>query len=121
MASEQVERPEPVGLCVMWVSGDREVALNAALMYAHNARRKGWWERVRCLVWGPAAKLLATDRALQKKVKEMATAGVEVLACRRCAMNYKVVEELEALGVDVIYAGEPLTDMLKDGWSVLTY
>jgi hypothetical protein len=32
-----------------------------------------------------------------------------------------VVEELEDLGANVLYVGEPFTEMLKSGWTQLTF
>jgi hypothetical protein len=45
---------------------------------------------------------------------------VRVIACRKCAENLYVVEELEKLGVEVFYTGEFLTNWLKSGERVLT-
>ena len=41
-------------LCVIWSSGDREVALKMVFMYTYNAKAKGWWNTVRFVIWGPA-------------------------------------------------------------------
>lgn len=108
------------GLVVLWISRDREAALNMALMYAKNSRLKGWWDRVRLVVWGPSADLLAHDRELRDEVAECLEAGVEVLACRACADRYGVSDALTELGVPVVFMGEPMTRYLKDGWKVLS-
>ncbi|MBI9044332.1 MAG: DsrE family protein [Anaerolineaceae bacterium] len=112
---------EENGLCVIWSSADREVALECAFMYAHNSKKKGWWGKVRLIIWGPSGKLLMEDKQIQKKVKEMMKDGVEILACKSCADHLKISEDLIDFGVDVMYAGAPLTNMLKSGWKVLTY
>ncbi|OIO02802.1 MAG: DsrE family protein [Desulfovibrionaceae bacterium CG1_02_65_16] len=111
---------EPKGLVVLWTSGDREVAMLMALMYAKNSRIKDWWEHVRLVVWGPAARLLSQDAELQAEVAECQDAGVRVEACKACADHYGVAPALTALGIEVIYMGEPLTRYLKDGWKVLS-
>jgi len=111
---------EPTGLVVLWITADREAALNMALMYAKNSRLKDWWENVRLVVWGPAARLLAQDAELQGEVAECQAAGVRVEACKACADRYGVGPELERLGIAVIYMGEPMTRYLKDGWKVLS-
>ena len=108
------------GLVVVWTTRDREAALNMALMYAKNSRLKGWWHDVHLLVWGPSADALAHDAELAGELAACLKAGVEGYACRACAERYGVVERLEALGLDVVYAGEPLTSYLKSGWKVLT-
>lgn len=114
--------PNPGGrLAVIWSSGDRDVALKMVFMYTLNSRLKGWWDTVRLVVWGPSSKLLTEDLELQEKLSDMQTAGVELLACKACADQYGVSDKLAELGVEVIYMGIPLTEMLKTGWSVLTF
>ncbi len=108
------------GLVVVWISRDREAALNMALMYAKNSRLKGWWHDVHLLVWGPSADALAHDDELAGELAACLEAGVEGYACRACAERYGVAERLKALGLTVIYTGEPLTSYLKSGWKVLT-
>jgi hypothetical protein len=108
-------------LLVIWSSADREVALHNVFMYTHNARKHGWWDEIRLLLWGPSDRLLAEDEELQTAVKAMMADGVEVLACKACSDRLGVSEELEALGVNVFYVGTALTEMLKEGWTTLTY
>lgn len=108
-------------LVVVWSSRDPEVASNMVFMYCTNSRIHGWWKSVRLVVWGPAAKLLAEDAALQTELKIAREAGVEILACRACADRYGISEQLEKLGCRVQYMGEPLTRFLKSGLPVLTF
>jgi len=112
---------EPQGVVVIWSSGDRDVALQLVFMYTLNSRLKGWWDQVRLVVWGPSAKLLAQDRELQARLAQLKEAGVELLACKACSDNYGVSDKLAELGVEVIFMGQPLTRMLKEGWSVITF
>lgn len=113
------QKAEP-GLVVVWITRDREAALNMALMYAKNSRLHGWWNDVRLLVWGPSADALAHDAELAAELAACLEAGVKGYACRACADRYGLAERLEALGLSVIYTGEPLTSYLKSGWKVLT-
>ena len=108
-------------LVVIWSSADREVALKMVFMYTYNAKRRGWWQHVTLVVWGPSAPLMAQDAELQERLAKMKSAGVELLACKACADQYGVSDQLSALGIDVIYMGEPLTAYLKDGVAVLTF
>ena len=107
--------------CIVWSSGDREVALKLVFMYVSNAKKRGWMDRVMLLVWGPSAKLLSVDEELQGKLAELEEAGVELVACKACADLYGVSDKLEELGIEVKYAGKMLADMQKDGWHVLTF
>jgi len=107
--------------CIVWSSGDREVALKLVYMYAYNAKKRGWMDRVTLLVWGPSSKLLSVDEELQGKLAELEEVGVELVACKACADLYGVSDRLEELGIEVKYAGKMLADMQKDGWHMLTF
>jgi hypothetical protein len=120
-ASTLQTEAEPSKLLVVWTSGDREVALKMVYMYTYNAKRNGWWDEIRFLVWGPSSKLLAEDAELQDYIKKMSEEGVELLACKACSDSYGVSEKLEELGVEVKYMGVPLTDMLKSDWKTVTF
>lgn len=108
-------------LLVVWTSGDREVALKMVFMYVFNAKKRGWWGEIRFLIWGPSARLLAEDEELQKQLAMMKEEGVELLACKACSDGYGVSEKLSELDVEVKYMGVPLTEMLKAGWTTLTF
>jgi hypothetical protein len=101
-------------LAVLWTRDDKEFAEEMAFMYTLNSAKAGWWENVRLVVWGPSAPLLAEDDDLRGMVKAMQSAGVETEACRACAESYGVAEDLEDLGINVRYMGEPMTEYLKD-------
>lgn len=107
-------------LYVLWTSADKEVATKMAFMYTFNSKARGWWKDVTLIVWGPSSKLLASDPELQEKLRNMQQVGVETLACRACAQMYGITADLEALGIEVILMGEPLTEILKEGCRVLT-
>ena len=108
-------------LFIIWSSGDREVAFKLVYMYAANSLIHGWWDRVRLVVWGPSAKLLCDDGEVAAGLEKLRESGVELMACKRCAELYGVVEELEALGLDVHYVGTTITEMLKSDWKSVTF
>jgi hypothetical protein len=112
---------EPSKLLVVWTSGDREVAIKMVYMYTYNAKKNGWWDNIRFIVWGPSSKLLSEDEELQKYTQKMKDVGVEVFACKACADMYGVSEKLSDLGLEVKFIGKDLTDMLQDGWTHLTF
>ncbi len=111
----------PSRLCVVWTSGDLGVAKHVCFMYTHNAKRRGWFDEVHLIVWGPSDKLLVENKELQDEVKDMEKSGVVVEACLACAKSYGVVDALKGLGIDVKYMGEPLSQRLKSDWKVLTF
>ena len=115
------EKTDPSKLLVVWTSGDRDVALNMVFMYAYNAKKNSWWENIRFLIWGPSSKLLSEDKELQQELQKMKEAGIELLACKACADRYGVSEALQGMGIEVKYMGVGLTEMLKGGWTPLTF
>lgn len=113
---------EPTRLAVVWTSGDSEVAHKMVFMYVHNAQKRRWYDQTLLIVWGPSSRLLAGDRELQAKVKEMIGDGVKIEACKACADLYGVSPALSELGIDVKYMGQPLSQILQsDQWDTMTF
>jgi hypothetical protein len=112
---------EPSRLCVVWSSGDPDVARNVCFMYTLNAKKAGWFDVVHLVVWGPSAKLLTENEALQADVKAMQKVGVVTEACVACARRYGVDGKLKTFGIDVKGMGPPLSQRLKSGWKVITF
>ena len=112
--------PEPEGIVIVWTNTDREAAINMAFMYARNSKLHGWWKRVRFLVWGGTAMVLAEDPEIQERMAELDAEGVEIAVCRACSDQQCVSARLEKLGYDVRYVGEELTALLKAGWPCIT-
>ncbi len=107
-------------LLVLWASDDKEAARQMVLLYSENAQRQGWWDQVTVLIWGSSAMLAANDDQIQAYLEKLQDAGVRVIACRACAQNLDVVEDLERLNIEVFYTGELLTDWLKSDRKVLS-
>ncbi len=108
-------------LLVVWSSGDREVALRMILMYTRNAKKYDWWKEIQLLIWGPSARLLATDEELQAYIHNMKNEGILITACKACADSYSVSDKLLKMGIDVEYVGEKFTGFLKEDWTVVTF
>ncbi|RCW52091.1 DsrE family protein [Halanaerobium sp. ST460_2HS_T2] len=108
-------------LVVLWTSGDPDVAKKMVFMYTINAKKRGWWQDIKFVVWGPSSKLLSEDRELQEQIKEFIEADIKVEACQACAEQYGVADGLAELGIEVKYMGEPLTDYLKSDSEVITF
>lgn len=104
----------PKELAIVWTSGDPEVAHRMVLMYGHGAQKAQWFDQVRIIVWGPSARLLAADKDLQAKIKQMKADGVIVQACVVCANSYGVADQLRALDLEVKGMGQPLSEFIKD-------
>ncbi len=114
-AGAEDDAEPPTGkLMVVWTSADPDVADKVCLMYTHAAKAYGWFAEVTLVVWGPSQRLLVGDPTIQAKVKAMQEDGVVVEACVACARKLELVDELEALDIDVKGMGVPLSEALKD-------
>ena len=113
---------EPTRLAVVWTSGDADVAHKMVFMYVVNAQKRQWYNQTLLIVWGPSSRLLAGDKELQAKVRDMIGEGVKVQACKACADMYGVSPALSELGIEVKTMGEPLSRILQDdGWDTMTF
>jgi hypothetical protein len=108
-------------LVVLWTSGDPDVAKKMVFMYTINAKKREWWQDIKFIVWGPSSKLLSEDQELQTQIKDFIEAGIKVEACKACADQYGVADNLAELGIEVKYMGEPLTDYIKSESKVMTF
>ncbi len=84
-------------------------------------KQAGWFDEVVLVVWGPSARLLSGDKDLQAKISDMKKDGVIVQACVACADSYGVSQNLADMGIEVKGMGQPLTEMLKSDWKVITF
>ncbi len=107
-------------LYVLWTNDNPITAEKMVFMYTINSLIHGWWEKVTLIVWGATTKLVSENKEIQKQIKEALEAGVHVTACKACADQLGVSADLENLGVEVIYWGVPLTDILKNDKKLLT-
>lgn len=109
-------------LAIVWTSGDPDVAHRMALMYANGAKRQGWFDEVRLVIWGPSQRLVVSDKDIRAYIDRLREAGVIVEACLACADSYGIADDLRGHGLEVKYMGKPLSDFLKDDqWKVLTF
>ncbi|MDT8284301.1 MAG: DsrE family protein [Thermovirgaceae bacterium] len=115
-------KPEVIDeLLVVWTCTEKETVENMVFLYTLNSRLKEWWGSVTLLIWGASARMAAEDTTIQEQLTLMNEAGVRVIACKKCAENLGVAQKLEALGIEVFYTGEFLTEWIKSGKKVLTF
>ena len=107
-------------LNILWTTDNKDTIYTMLIMYAVNAKTKGWWKDVNIIIWGASAKLIAADTQVQAEVKEMICQGIHVEACKACCDIYGVSEKIEELGIDVRFMGESLTNYLKTDEKILT-
>ncbi len=107
-------------LYILWTNADPVTAEKMVFMYAGNALKLAWWQRVTIIIWGATATLAAENVALQAHIRQLQGSGVEFSACKACADELGVTATLEGLGIEVIYWGEPLTRLLRERAALLT-
>jgi hypothetical protein len=107
-------------LYILWVNDNPITAKEMVFMYGLNSLTYGWWEKVTIIIWGASAKLINENIEIQQQIQELSLSGVKFSACKACADDLGVRETLENLGVEVIYWGEPLTEILQSGEKLLT-
>jgi hypothetical protein len=106
-------------LNILWTTDNRDTVFNMLTMYAINSKKRGWWDEVNVIIWGASVKLVGTDPQVQTEVMEMLNNGLTVEACKDCCDNFGMTENIQKLGVNVRYMGQPLTEYLKAGEKVL--
>lgn len=111
---------ENTNLYIVWTNDNPITAEKMVFMYGINSKIRGWWENVTIIIWGATAPLVAENKAMQDKIKEAQDKGVHIMACKACAEQLGVTEDLEALGIEVDYTGELLTDILKSRQGLIT-
>jgi hypothetical protein len=107
-------------LYILWTSDNPITAEKMVFMYGINALIKGWWDHVTIIIWGASAILVSENSNIQNKIKEAIKKGAHVTACKACADQLEVTPILEDLNVEVIYWGTPLTELLKNGETLIT-
>ena len=123
VARAQANSPEVDSdkLVMLWISDDIDAAEKMAFMYAHTAKRNGWFKEVTVVIWGPSAKLISENEKLQEKLKAMQADGVKIEACVACARQYGVDGILRELGYDVKGMGTHLTNYLKSDAKIISF
>ncbi len=105
---------------LLWTTDNKDTALNMLCLYGHNAKLQGWMDEVEILVWGASQNLIARDTEVQAKVKAMINDGVKITACKKCAENMGVEQELSSCSIEVYYTGKLLSEWIKSGESIIT-
>ena len=106
-------------IVVIIASGDKET-IQAGLMYAYNAKKKGWMEDVKVIFFGPSEKQAVQDEQIVSKIKD-SLSQVEIFACKAFSDKYNVSTELEKIGVVVEYVGERQSNLIKNGYVPLVW
>lgn len=106
-------------LLMIVATSDREKA-QTALMYANNARKRGWFEDIKVVYFGPSERLVVEDSIISDQAQEIAEAGGSI-ACKYISDRDGVSEKFEKLGVQVEYVGSIISDLIKDGYTTMVW
>ncbi len=102
---------------LIWLASGERSKLMPGLLWGVNAKRFGWVDEVRFVIFGEAEALVMADEELFGMVQ-----GVEgVLFCRHVAEQAQQVEQWEAKGAELVYVGKPIADAIREGFTVLTF
>lgn len=108
-------------LHILWTSASPVTAEQMVFMYATNSLRLKWWEEVHLIIWGENTRQVCENECLRALLLKFIEQGGSVSACRQCADNLGATTLLEQIeGVEVIYMGEQLTRILKNGEKLLS-
>lgn len=106
-------------LAIIWLSVDKQAAIDMALLYARDSLLNGWWQQVELILWGPSVQMAAESEALQQELELLRNVGVEIKVCLACAVRYGVSRQLSDRGYEVRGMGEHLTELLAGSHPVL--
>lgn len=107
-------------LNILWTNDNPTTAELMVFMYATNAKIQGWFDDVQIIIWGATAALVAENEDIQALVKNAKHVGVHISACLACVDALEVRKELEDQDIEVIYWGQPLTDIIKSEQKLIT-
>lgn len=107
-------------LYILWTNADILTSEKMVMMYARNAMLNKWWDAVTVIIWGATAKLVSENENIQLQIKIAQQAGVKFSACKACADQLGVSDQIEKLEIESKYWGEGLTEILKNGEKLIT-
>lgn len=107
-------------LYILWTNADILTSDKMVMMYSTNSMINQWWDDVTVIIWGATVKLVAENDLIQNKIKNAQHVGVQFSACKACADELGVSDKLIELGIEVLYWGEGLTDILKNEEKLIT-
>lgn len=85
------------------------------VMYTMRALQEGWLEDVKLIFFGPGEHVLLQDAAVQKMVRKIKEAETP-MACKFLSDRDGTSQQIEELGVDVVYVGRIISGLISDGY-----
>lgn len=107
-------------LTILWTNADILTSDKMVMMYATNSMLSKWWDGVTVVIWGATAKLAAENEQIRTRIRLAQQAGVKFSACKACADQLGTTDKLLEQGIEVVYWGTGLTEILKSGGKLIT-
>lgn len=102
---------------LIWLaSGDIE-KLKPGILYGINALKYDWLDDVKFVVFGDSERIIPEDTELFEKLEETGNTSY----CRYIADDMGITAELEKKGAKTVYVGDYISDLIKDGYQVITF
>jgi hypothetical protein len=98
------------------ISSSEPGVAQAGMMYALNAFKHCWMDDVKLFFFGPAQELLPRDPELQRLLAEYQAQAGAAVACKYLADRDGTAEQSATLGVQVVYVGTMISDLIRDGY-----
>lgn len=102
---------------LIWLASGERSKLLPGVLWGTNAKRRGWVDEVRVVVFGDSEQTVMQDDELFSMVQEIE----DTQFCRHVAENQGTVEQLESKGANVVYVGEPIARAIDEGFTVITF
>jgi len=102
---------------LIWLASGERSKLLPGILWGTNAKRRGWMDEVRVVVFGDSEQTVMQDDELFNMVQEIEG----TMFCRHVAENQGTLEQLEQKGAEVVYVGEHIAKAISDGFTVITF
>lgn len=100
---------------VVLCSSDEQV-IRTGIMYGTNALKKNWFEDVKFIIFGGGQEVLLKNTDLLNSLLEF-----KPLACKFVADEKGIGDMLSNKGLEVVYVGETLSNLINEGWTPLVF
>lgn len=112
--------PETKKLNILWTNDNPITAELMVFMYAIYSKEQKMWDDVTLIVWGATVQLVMENVDIQALIKKAQKSGIHVTACRSCVNELDAIEALEALDIELISWGAPLTKIIQSNEKLIT-
>lgn len=102
---------------LIWLASGERDKLMPGIVWGVNADKWAWVDEVRFVVFGEAERTLAEDEELFAQIQGVG----QPMYCKFAAKEKGLLETLEGKGAKVEYVGEPIAEMIREGFQVLTF